>query len=215
MKASASDLPANLSAAKRLLIEKRLRGEKITSSVPPLVPSPHAGAMLPLSYAQQRMWFIDQLTPGRSSYNIPGGMRLEGPLNFDALRNSLNEIVRRHESLRTRFVSVKGEPRQVIDEEVRLDLETTDLSATPENEREAEAKRLAREEARKPFDLEHGPLFRVKVLKLDEQEHVLLVTMHHISSDGWSTDILVREFAMLYGALSSGAPSPLLELPVQ
>jgi len=215
LKASASDLPANLSAAKRLLIEKRLRGEKITSSVPPLVPSPHAGAMLPLSYAQQRMWFIDQLTPGRSSYNIPGGMRLEGPLNFDALRNSLYEIVRRHESLRTRFVSVKGEPRQVIDEEVRLDLETTDLSATPENEREAEAKRLAREEARKPFDLEHGPLFRVKVLKLDEQEHVLLVTMHHISSDGWSTDILVREFAMLYGALSSGAPSPLPELPVQ
>lgn len=215
MKTSASDLPANLSAAKRALLEKRLRGEKITSSVPPLVPSPHAGAMVPLSYAQQRMWFIDQLTPGRSSYNIPGGMRLEGPLNLDALRNSLTEIMRRHESLRTRFVAIKGEPRQVIDDEMPLVLEIMDLSGTPASEREIEAKRFAREEARKPFDLEHGPLFRVKLLKLGEREHVLLVTMHHIVSDGWSTDILVREFAMLYGALSSGAPSPLPDLSVQ
>jgi amino acid adenylation domain-containing protein/non-ribosomal peptide synthase protein (TIGR01720 family) len=215
LKTSASDLPANLSAAKRLLLEKRLRGEKIGSSVPPLVSSPHAGAMLPLSYAQQRMWFIDQLTPGRSAYNIPGGMRLEGPLDIDALRKSLSEIVRRHESLRTRFVAIKGEPRQVVDEEVRLDLQIMDLSGTSQNERETEAKHLAREEARRPFDLEHGPLFRVKLLKLGERDHVLLVTMHHIVSDGWSTDILVREFAMLYGALSSGAPSPLPELSVQ
>ena len=170
---------------------------------------------MPLSYAQQRMWFIDQLTPGRSSYNIPGGMRLEGPLNLDALRNSLTEIMRRHESLRTHFVAIKGEPRQVIAEEVSLGLEIVDISSTPENEREVEAKRLAREEARKPFDLEHGPLFRVKLLKLGEREHVLLVTMHHIVSDGWSTDILVREFAMLYGALSSGASSPLPDLSVQ
>ena len=170
---------------------------------------------MPLSYAQQRMWFIDQLTPGRSSYNIPGGMRLEGPLNLDALRNSLTEIMRRHESLRTRFVAIKGEPRQVINEEIPLGLEIMDISSTPESEREIEAKRFAREEARKPFDLEHGPLFRVKLLKLGEREHVLLVTMHHIVSDGWSTDILVREFAMLYGALSSGAPSPLPELSVQ
>src|SRR5438045_6836915 len=202
MKTPSSDLLANLSPAKRLLLEKRLRGEKISSSVPALVRVPRNGAGLPLSYGQQRLWFIDQLTPGRSAYNIPGGMRLEGPLNVDALRKSLEEVTRQHESLRTRFIAVKGEPQQVIDEKVILEIPIVDLTGTPENQREAEARRWAGEEARKPFDLEHGPLFKMVLLRLGDRNHILLLVMHHVISDGWSAEILVREFAAVYAALS-------------
>lgn len=206
---------ANLSPAKRLLLEKRLRGEKITSSIPALVRIPRNGSGFALSYAQQRLWFIDQLTPGRAAYNNPGGMRLAGTLNLDALRNSLKEIVRRHEALRTRFIAVKGEPQQVVDETTSLDIPIVELTGTPVNEREAEARRWARAEAAKPFNLEHGPVFRASLLRLSDQDHILLLNMHHIISDGWSAEVLLREFAAVYAALSTGRPSPLPELPVQ
>jgi amino acid adenylation domain-containing protein/non-ribosomal peptide synthase protein (TIGR01720 family) len=214
MKTLSSDLQANLSPAKRLLLEKRLRGEKIASSIPALVRAPR-NAALPLSYAQQRLWFIDQLAPGQAAYNNPGGMRLSGPLNLDILRKSLTEIVRRHEALRTRFVSAKGEPQQVIDEAAALDIPIVELNGTPANEREAAAERWAREEAAKPFDLERGPLIRTGLLRMGDQDHILMLIMHHIISDGWSAEVLVKEFAAVYAALSAGRPSPLPELPVQ
>src|SRR5262249_31715173 len=168
---------------------------------------------LPLSFAQQRLWFIDQLEPGRATYNVPGAVRLEGELDVEALRRSIEEIVRRHEVLRTRFVSVNGEPRQVIGETERWTLPVIDLGDLWEQE--PVAGRLAQAEARRPFDLSHGPLLRTIVLRLGKQEHVLLATMHHIVSDAWSKAILIGELAALYEAYRKRQPSPLAELDIQ
>jgi amino acid adenylation domain-containing protein len=174
---------------------------------------------IPLSFAQQRLWFIDQVEPGNASYNMPGGVRLKGALDVAALEASLNEIVRRHESLRTRFDAVDGQPVQLIAPELRLALPVTDLRAQPDAE--AQVRRLAAEEAATPFDLSRGPLFRVRLLQLppaspgEADEHVLLFSMHHIISDEWSFGVLVRELAALYEAFQQGRPSPLAELPIQ
>jgi amino acid adenylation domain-containing protein len=171
---------------------------------------------LPASFAQQRLWFIDQLTPGKATYNIPGALRIRGKLDVEVLERALKEVVRRHETLRTRFATVHGEPQQVIEEQVKIQLPLLDLTSIPgEKEREAEAMRLAREEAKQPFDLQQAPLMRGKLLRLGPQEHVLLVTMHHIISDGWSAGVLIEEVTVLYGAFSSGQASPLPELPIQ
>jgi len=170
---------------------------------------------LPLSFAQQRLWFFDQLEPGSSAYNISTGFRLTGPLDVAALERSLNEIVRRHEALRTSFAVVDGQPVQVIAPAERFKLALVDLQKLPEAERETEARRLASEEAQGPFDLARGPLVRAGLLRLGEREHVLLLTMHHILSDGWSMGVLFRELSVLYEAFSNGDPSPLPELPVQ
>jgi acyl carrier protein len=173
---------------------------------------------LPLSFAQRRLWFIDQLDPGNGIYNCPVAVRLEGMLNLETLERSVNEIVRRHEALRTRIEVEGGEPWQVIDEWEPRGLEVEDLSGLRVEEREVEARRRAREEAGRGFDLRRGPLMRVKVLKLGEAEHVLLCTMHHIVSDAWSMGVLVREVCALYQAFSmgqAGEASPLEELPVQ
>ncbi|HEY0079187.1 MAG TPA: amino acid adenylation domain-containing protein [Pyrinomonadaceae bacterium] len=168
---------------------------------------------VPVSFAQQRLWFLDQLEPGSSFYNIPTAVRLRGSLDTDLLERSLNEIVRRHESLRTTFRSVDGKPVQVIAPALKVEMPVVDLSRSPE--RESEAQRLAREETARPFDLEHGPLVRMSLLRLGEDDHVAMLTMHHIISDGWSMDVLVRELTTLYAAYSQGAPSPLPELPIQ
>jgi amino acid adenylation domain-containing protein len=170
---------------------------------------------LPLSYAQQRLWFLDQLEPGSAAYNIPKAIRLSGKLDLSALERALNEIVRRHEVLRTGFVAVQGEPVQVIAAEARVPLPVVDLSDLPAEEREAQATGEAAAEAQTPFDLGAGPLLRVKLLRLAEEEHVVLFTMHHIVSDGWSTGILVREVAALYEAYIEGRESPLEELAIQ
>jgi amino acid adenylation domain-containing protein len=168
---------------------------------------------LPLSFAQQRLWFIDQLEPGSTVYNIPFGVRLSGELNREALLWSLGEIVRRHEVLRTRFPEREGVPVQEIREEWRPEIEEIDLRGL--SEREEEARRQAQEEADDPFDLGRGPLLRVKLLRLEEQEHVLLVTVHHIVSDGWSRSVMVREMTALYQAYQEGRPSPLGEMELQ
>jgi amino acid adenylation domain-containing protein len=181
---------------------------------PAIVPVPRGGE-LPLSFAQQRLWFLDQLDPGNSVYNFPAAVRLKGPLNVPALKQSLNEIVRRHETLRTTFAIVDGRPVQVIAPALTLTLSMVDLRELPETEREAEVERLATNEARRPFDLAHGPLVRATVLRLGENEHVGLLTMHHIVSDGWSTGILIREMAILYEGFCSGRPTSLPELPIQ
>jgi amino acid adenylation domain-containing protein len=170
---------------------------------------------IPLSYTQQRVWFIDRLTPGGSAYSIPASVRIQGSLNLVVLERVLQEIVSRHESLRTRIEVVDGEPRQVIQDRISMPLPVIDLGSSPEEEQETAARRLARSEIQKPFDLQTGPLVRGCLLKLAEQDHVLVVTMHHVVSDGWSLGILVREVSALYKAFSAGERSPLAELHIQ
>jgi len=170
---------------------------------------------LPLSYAQQRLWFISQLEPESALYNMPAAMRLEGDLDVAALKRSLQEIVRRHEALRTSFHSEQGEPAQVISEDWRIALPVVDLSALAADERMEVAERLANEDAGRPFDLSRGPLLRCELLRLAERDHALVVNMHHIVSDEWSEGVLVRELTALYEAYSRGAESPLPELEAQ
>ncbi len=180
---------------------------------PPILPVPRDGN-LPLSFAQQRLWFLDQLMPG-SAYNSPGAFRIESSIDVALAERIVNEIVRRHEVLRTTFRSIAGQPIQVIAPALTLPVAVVDLGSLPEPKREAEVRRLAAEEAQRPFDLAQGPLLRVTLLRLGDQEHVFLVTMHHIISDGWSIGVFIREAVALYGAFSNGAPSPLYELPIQ
>src|SRR6202158_2878745 len=170
---------------------------------------------LPLSFAQQRLWFLDQLEPDNPFYNLPQAIRLTGVLNAGALEQTIHAIIARHESLRTTFKSIDGTPAQVITESAPAEMPLTDLTNLPESERGAEARRLAAEESKRPFDLAQGPLFRASLLRLAEEDHVLLLTMHHIVGDGWSAGILFRELATLYAAFSAGNPSPLPELPIQ
>jgi amino acid adenylation domain-containing protein len=181
---------------------------------PPLVPVPRDGP-LPLSYAQQRLWFIDQLEPGSAAYNVPQGMRLRGPLDVGVLRRALGEIVGRHESLRTTFHRVGGRPVQVIHPDAGARLPEVDLRALAAGSREGEARRIAAEDAALPFDLARGPLLRAAVLRLGDADFALLLDVHHVVSDGWSMEVLVRELSALYDAFLGGRPSPLAPLPVQ
>ncbi|HVF55927.1 MAG TPA: amino acid adenylation domain-containing protein, partial [Pyrinomonadaceae bacterium] len=182
---------------------------------PPVRAVERDGRALPLSFGQQRLWFLNQLEPDSSLYNISGGVRLTGALDIGALERTLSEVVRRHEALRTTFAASEGEPVQVINDAHAVILPVNDLGGTPEAAREAEAIRLAREEAARPFDFERGPLMRTSLLKLADDEHVLLVTMHHIVSDGWSLGVLIKEVAALYESFVKGEESPLAELKVQ
>src|SRR5215216_339771 len=170
---------------------------------------------LPLSFAQQRLWFLNQWQPNTAVYNIPIFVRLHGRLDITALEQTLNEIIRRHESLRTTFVLNEGRPFQIVAPSLHLTLQVTDLSHLTEAEREAEARRLALEESQRPFNLEQGPLLRAGLLRLDEEDHVALLTMHHIISDAWSRGVLINEVTALYDAFSKNQPSPLSELPLQ
>jgi amino acid adenylation domain-containing protein/non-ribosomal peptide synthase protein (TIGR01720 family) len=181
---------------------------------PPLVPVPREGP-LPLSFAQQRLWFIDQLGPGRAVYSIPIVLRVAGPLNSAVLALCLGEVVRRHEALRTVFAMLEGSPIQVIQPAVPFVLSAVDLSGLAPRAREALAITLASEEAGRGFDLARGPLFRGMLWRLSEGDNVVALTMHHIVSDAWSIGILIREVRVLYEALVKNRPSPLPELPVQ
>jgi len=171
--------------------------------------------VFPASFAQQRLWFLNQLEPRSPAYNIPAAVRLEGWLNLEALERSLHEVVRRHESLRTTFAVADGQPVQVIAPTLPLTLQVVELEHLSADERDAATLRMAGEEAREPFDLSVGPLLRARLLKLSEDEHVLLLTMHHIVSDGWSAGVFIREMAALYETFSRGDESPLEELPIQ
>ncbi|WP_043408130.1 non-ribosomal peptide synthetase, partial [Archangium violaceum] len=181
---------------------------------PPLTPADTSGP-LPLSFSQLRLWFIDQLQPGSSAYNMPYVLRLEGALDEASLQRAFTELVRRHHSLRTTFGSEAGQPVQRIAPSASLPLSLVDLSSLPPSERQEEARRLASHAVMRPFDLAHGPLLHASLFKLEAQLHLLALSMHHIVSDGWSMGILVREMAALYQAFSSGQPSPLPELPLQ
>ncbi len=195
------------------VIEEKLRGAEELEA--PAVTRVSRDSDLVLSFAQQRLWFLDQLEPGSNAYNMGSAVRLQGALDLAALEQSFREVMRRHESLRTRFGVVNEVPVQVIAEAPEFSLQVLDLSTVAEDEREAEARRVAREETQRPFDLCAGPLLRAMVLRLSEQEHVLLCTMHHIISDGWSMGVLIRELTTLYEAYTEGKPSPLPELPIQ
>ncbi|HTG34804.1 MAG TPA: amino acid adenylation domain-containing protein [Thermoanaerobaculia bacterium] len=205
------EAPTISSLARR--IEAGLAGGGVAAA-PALVAVPR-GEPLPLSFAQQRLWFLDQLEPGGAAYNMPLAVRLEGDLDAGAFARALGELTRRHEALRTRFVEIDGEPRQLFGEPGPVALPVCDLGDLEPGRREAEARRLAAEEAAQPFDLAHGPLLRARLVRLGATGHVLLATVHHIVSDGWSMDLLVRELSTLYEAFRCGRPSPLPELPVQ
>ncbi|MFZ0751733.1 MAG: amino acid adenylation domain-containing protein, partial [Pyrinomonadaceae bacterium] len=170
---------------------------------------------LPVSFAQQRLWFIDQLEPASATYNLPATVRLIGQLDVSALEQTLSEIVRRHEVLRTTFSTAAEDAVQIIHPAAAIRLDRQDLSLLPEAERATAARRLVQAQAQQPFDLAAGPLLRASLIKLSEVEHIVQFTMHHIITDGWSMGVLIREMAALYQAFSAGQPSPLPELEIQ
>src|SRR5271165_1819759 len=185
-------------------------------NVPPPIRAVSRQEPLALSFAQQRLWFLDRLEEGRSvTYQVPLAIRLQGALQVDALERALSEIVRRHEVLRTIFGPGEEGPLQLIVPEAETGLSLIDLIDCPEGEREAELRRRLREEVCEPFDLARGPLLRTRLYRLGEQEHVLFVNMHHIVTDGWSIGVLFRELGLLYSAFCKGQPSPLPELAIQ
>src|SRR6185369_1735828 len=207
-----ADLAVRVEAAVRAL-----RSGAVAPS-PPLVPVSRQGP-LPLSFAQQRLWFLDQLESGTPLYNLPVALGVEGLFDIGALALCLGEIVRRHESLRTVFAVSGDRTVQVIQPAVPFVLPVVDLSGLPESRRESLALTLTGEEANRPFDLARGPLLRAVLLRLaassESADHIVALTMHHITSDGWSMGILIREVMVLYAAFTAGRPSPLPELPVQ
>ncbi len=185
-----------------------------TTLLPPITPVPR-DRDLPLSFAQQRLWFMEQLNPGDPLYHSFHALLIDGPLDSKALEQSLNGIIRRHEILRTVFETVGGNPVQRIQPFAPLSLRSTDLSDLPPHERRARLEQLAADENHRPFDITRGPLIRALLVMLDENEHALLFTLHHIVDDGWSIDIISREMSALYDAFASGAPVSLPELPIQ
>jgi amino acid adenylation domain-containing protein len=182
-----------------------------------LTPIPRAlrDRPLPMSFGQERLWFLAQLDPQSSAYNVPASRRWQGTLDTAVLQRCLDEIVRRHETLRTTLASVDGEPAQIVHPPTAIPLPVVDLQDIAEEERESAADRLAREEAQRPFDLGRGPLLRASLIRLTAEDHLLLLTMHHAITDGWSLDVFAEELETLYAAFSRGQSSPLPELPVQ
>ena len=181
---------------------------------PAIIPVPRNGD-LPLSFAQERLWVLDQIEPSNPLYNVPRALRLKGKLHADALERAINEIVRRHESQRTTFAVRNGNPVQVIAPTLTIPLVAQDLTPLPEPERDAEARRISLEEGLRPFDLSKAPLVRAHLLRLAPDDHVLQLTMHHIISDAWSAGIFLQELGVLYEAFCEGNSSPLPELKVQ
>ncbi|HWW77545.1 MAG TPA: condensation domain-containing protein, partial [Pyrinomonadaceae bacterium] len=203
---------SSLSPAKRALLQKLL--EKGTDAAD-VIPRRSADEQPPLSFAQQRLWFLDQLEGPNATYNMPNAFRMFGELNVGVLEASLAEIIRRHEALRTNFTQVDGKPVQVIHDRVEGYLSIVELPGLDDAQREEEILRRSREDARRPFDLAHDPLLRIQILRFEPRFHVMLINMHHIVADGWSLGVIVREMVALYGALSGGEASPLAPLPIQ
>ncbi|HEY3580422.1 MAG TPA: amino acid adenylation domain-containing protein, partial [Pyrinomonadaceae bacterium] len=195
-----------------LLLGRKKREEAARSRIAPVSRSSDT---FPLSFAQQRLWFLNQLQQDSAVYNVSGGVRMEGPLSVVALERALNEVVLRHEALRTTIRQIDGEPVQVVNSPHGFHLTKFDLRNVPQSQRETEAQLLLTIEARKVFNVEGGALFRATLLLLCEEEHILLLTLHHIISDGWSIGILVRELMELYEAFVHGRSSRLAQLAVQ
>ena len=220
---------AGLSPQKRELLLRRLGGleAQAAPAAPaiPRAPRPADGpARFPVSFSQLREWILDRLEPGTPAYNIPGNFRITGPLSIPDLDRALQEIVRRHESLRTTFEApeypTNDEPLQAVAPRLTIRLPVLDLSGLSPELREAELSRRVRVELRTGFDLAAGPLLRLRLVRLGPDDsgsdnHAVLFTMHHIISDGWSMGVFFREIATLYDSFAAGKPSPLPELPVQ
>ncbi|MFP2903122.1 condensation domain-containing protein, partial [Corallococcus sp. 4LFB] len=183
-------------------------------NVPPLAVQQRP-ARLPLSYAQERLWLLEQIESLGAAYNITGAVRFVGALDGQAFAHALTEIVRRHEALRTRFAADDETIEQIVDPPGRFELESIDLSALPAAARKEEARRAIHAATGRRFDLAKGSLFHAVLLRLAPEEHIVVVVMHHIVSDGWSLGVLIRELGALYAAYAQGRESPLPELPVQ
>ncbi len=209
---------ADLSPEERSQLENRLLQQRSKRSKSVAKTEIRRRATLtpcPTSFAQGRLWFLDQFEPGSSVYNIPLAVRLAGVLDVEALEAALNALVERHEALRTRFGLEEGDPVQLIAAALKVPLPVDDLGSVPEEGREEEVQKRVQTEGDIPFDLAQGPLLRARLLRLEERTHVLVLTLHHIISDGWSMGVLMRELSALYRACGQGAPSPLPALPVQ
>ncbi len=207
-------MPSSPSPERRALLAKLLKEKGLQPRAERTIPRRADAGPAPLSFAQEAVWFLDQLDPDQALHNVPCAVRLTGELDADALERSLGEIARRHEALRTTFRAVDGRPFQEVRAAGTFRMPVTDLSDRGP-EAEAEAVRLATEEAHRTFALEEGPLFRAFLLRLAEAEHVLVLNFHHIVIDGWSMGIFTDELNRLYRAFRAGEPSPLAELPIQ
>ncbi|WP_437613917.1 amino acid adenylation domain-containing protein [Sorangium sp. So ce834] len=208
---AAFDAPTIAALAERV---DRAKQDGRRAAPRPLCPA-HRGADAPLSHAQQRLWFVEELQPGTAVYNMPIGVLLRGPLDRAALERSLEQLVARHEVLRTRFEVRGGQPLQVVLPEARIELQHVDLSRVPRQDRDRAARRAAEEEARRPFDLASGPPIRAALIRLADEEHVLLVTAHHIACDGGSIPVLFRDLSAFYEAARAGRAPDLPPLPMQ
>lgn len=206
---------ANLTPAKRALLEMKLQGKERGSSSESAIGKRRSPDSTKLSSAQQRMWFLTQLEPDSPFYNIARALKMKGALNAAALEASLDLILSRHEALRTTFDIEDGEPKQIIRQPVARCLPLADLEELSESDQHKQLLCLMRESARRLFDLTNGPLLRAALVKTRDREHFLLLAMHHIISDGWSLGVFLNELSALYEAFSSGKPSPLAELPIQ
>lgn len=211
----ASKRPANLSPEQIALLVKRFKEKNGSNSPARSIPQRPKLDQIPLSFAQQRLWFIDQLDPNSSAYIMPLAFRFNGYLDVAALELAVSEIIRRHDVLRTTFKVVDGQPVQIINPAQRQTIPIIDLSELTTDTRATVARELAAQEARRPFNLRADPMFRALLIRLNEEEHVLMFTLHHIACDGWSLGILHREIGVLYRGYSEGEASPLAELPLQ
>ena len=198
----------SLSPGKRKLLNALLEKKGIRSLPRRTIPRRKTSDAAIASFLQEGLWFLDRFDPGKPTYNVPGATRLRGPLDLPALEKTLSEIIRRHEALRTTFVEKNGKPYQVIAPSKPIQLSVINLEDLPETEREAEVQRLATEEARKPFDLSKGPLCRFFLMRLKTEEHVLVLNIHHIVTDGWSMGVFTRELVALYTAFSPPSIPP-------
>lgn len=209
---------ASLSPEKRELLLRRLNEQKSAANRAPAAMIPRRSQTsepLPLSFTQESLWLVDQMTPGSSAYNVSCAFRLNGPLNVNAFSQSLQNLVDRHESLRTTFSAAKGRPVQVIAPALQAPFSIIDMQHLPETEREQHARQCIDEHVARPFNLAQGPLMRTILFRLAEDEHFFLLILHHIICDGWSVEVLLRELATCYNALSGGQPASLPDLPIQ
>lgn len=212
---SLSERISALPPEKRALMVRLLREHNTRDDAPALTRRPRTQNKFPLSYAQQRLWSIHQLDPDSALYNIPAGVRIRGALDVPALEQSLNEVIRRHEILRTTFTNNDDEAVQIVTPYAPTELPVRDQRSLDIEERERATRETIDAIARQPFDLEHGPLLRSEVLRVADDEFLHLVTVHHIVFDGWSAGVFFEELWRAYRAFSRGQPSPLPDLPIQ